>query len=88
MEPKKNCQLCGKEEYLVTHHIDYKKSITLELCRSCHSLMHVFINNLNLKKVVFQKLTCKKCEWTWTYKGHHPHWACCPSCLNRVKVNV
>ncbi len=32
------------------------------------------------------KLTCKKCEREWEYKGQSKYYATCPQCLNKVKV--
>jgi hypothetical protein len=42
------CVLCGKKQLIVKgkkkvfnrHHIDYSKDITIDLCYTCHSLVH------------------------------------------------
>ena len=35
-----------------------------------------------------RKLECKGCKHIWNYKGQSKHYATCPRCLNKVKVDA
>lgn len=81
------CQLCGKNKKLDKHHIDYKKSIVVNICRSCHSKIESLLKRFprqDLQNPI--KLTCKKCNHSWVYKGKNPYFATCPSCMRKVEV--
>jgi len=34
------CRICGGDENIQEHHINYKEDITIQLCRSCHTEVH------------------------------------------------
>lgn len=42
--------------------------------------------------IMTQRLICKRCEWTWNYKGkkepnkNYPQYTTCPRCHSLVKI--
>jgi len=38
------CELCERKEAVLTHHITYHPSKTIEICKSCHGKIHKFGN--------------------------------------------
>jgi len=34
------------------------------------------------------KLTCKRCGYTWIYRGNSMYWTSCPRCRANVKIET
>ncbi|MFX1258157.1 MAG: hypothetical protein ACFFAN_09880 [Promethearchaeota archaeon] len=56
------CELCGKKNAELTHHITYDPPKTIRLCRSCHSVLHKkdFPNPIWKEKRISQKKNHEK----------------------------
>lgn len=84
---KKTCMICGKKGKVEKHHIDYRKKITLEVCKGCHIQLECVLRRFPrepLDKPV--KVICHKCNHKWTFKGRNPYLVTCPSCMAKTKV--
>ena len=85
------CTICGIENELQKHHIDYKKNMIIKICSRCHGKLtsidnkiKSIENNLNNNKKI--NIRCNKCKYSWYYGGKNPYYATCPCCLQKVKV--
>lgn len=36
----KMCEICNEQPYSLTHHISYVFNITIDICTTCHGLIH------------------------------------------------
>ena len=57
----KECEICGKKDGLLRHHLDYKKpKIIMVLCRSCHVKWHARNKALNRNQRIPKKIAILK----------------------------
>ena len=78
------CILCGSEEKLQNHHVDYDKNFIVRVCLKCHSLFDIAKKTTKVLRIV--TLKCPSCDYTWISKAINPNFVTCPSCQLKVRV--
>lgn len=85
---KSVCMLCGEINLLDKHHIDYEDNITLMVCKRCHTILDKLPNRKRETLKYPVDITCRRCNYSWKFKGKNPYMATCPHCLLKTPVPI